>query len=174
MGNKNFLGPTTKPPFCLRFCQSILFGQFWCLAKTLQKLRMLPTVTLYRRVTMFFSSALARNNKLLDFQNYFTRSKFDAGNVPFSKTYCFPKLSPGRQKQQRMCNVNTCDKINTQLSKKDSHCRKLIQKEKHLIIPCHLFFSHLWDQICFCCTPFMTEIDADSDLSHMLNDSAAC
>ena len=28
-------------------------------------------------------------------------------------SYSFPKVSLGRQKQQRMCNVNTCDKINT-------------------------------------------------------------
>ena len=28
VGNKNFPGPTTKLPFCLRFCQNILFGQF--------------------------------------------------------------------------------------------------------------------------------------------------
>ena len=48
---------------------------------------------------MFFSSALARNNKLLDFQNYFTRSKFDVRNVSRSNkknfTIFFPESVTG-------------------------------------------------------------------------------
>ena len=84
-------------------------------------------------------------------------------------SYSFPKVSLGRQKQQRMCTVNTCDKINTQLSnsskylggkKKDSHCRKLIQKERHLIMPCHLFL--------------LTSLGPDMFLLHPIYDRDRC